>query len=121
METITIGQIAQNLALIAGIITAGGAIYQFTSKRLGKTLQEALDDAVKPTNDRLKAMEKKLENLDLSDCKNYMVQFLARAEKTSITDEETARFWEIYDKYTEMGGNSYIHEKVEKLKKAGKL
>lgn len=121
METITVGQIAQNLAIIAGIITSGGVIYAFASKRLSKTIKSTFNEALTPVDDRLKVMEKKLEALDLSDCKNYMVQFLARAEKGVITSEETQRFWEIYDQYTRLGGNSYIHAKVEKLKEAGKL
>lgn len=121
METITIGQIAQNLAIIAGIITSGGIIYAFASKRLSKTLKTALGEALEPVNDRLKTMEAKIEALDLSDCKNYLVQFLARAEKGITTQEETQRFWEVYDQYDRLGGNSYIHAKTEKLKKAGKL
>ena len=46
----------------------------------------------------------------------------ADVEQNKIIDEvEKERFYETYEHYTKLGGNSYIHDKVESLKKAGKL
>ena len=50
------------------------------------------------------------------------VQCLARVELNMPMPEiEKERVWESYGRYRELGGNSYIKEKVEKLKQEGKL
>ena len=38
-----------------------------------------------------------------------------------VTEIETERFYDSYQKYTELGGNSYIKGKVDRLKNEGKL
>ena len=39
----------------------------------------------------------------------------------TVTEIETERFYDSYQKYTELGGNSYIKGKVDRLKNEGKL
>ena len=39
----------------------------------------------------------------------------------TLTEIETERFYDSYQKYTEPGGNSYIKGKVDRLKNEGKL
>lgn len=115
---ITIGQIGSILTFIAGLITACGVIYGFGSKLATK----AVKDVLKDTNSKLDQLDKKIDANTLENCKNYIVKYLARFDRNEEpTIEETKRFWENYDIYTSMGGNSYIHEKVEHLKKEGKL
>lgn len=121
MSDWTLGEIAANLALLAGIITASGVIYHFVVKNVQKTLENAFKQHTESTCDRLGKIERKLDDIDLSACKNFMVQFLAQVERGQVDDEETIRFWEVYDKYTQLGGNSYIHEKVDRMKKENKL
>jgi len=122
-------QIKDNLGLIASIITSsgviGGALLYIGKKILNKTL--------KPFNDKIDKLEKarieqhadtikRIDNVQLLSDKNFLVSFLARVENGLIIDEvEKERFYEVYKDYRELGGNSYIAHKVEKLQKEGKL
>ena len=122
-------QIKDNLGLIASIITSsgviGGALLYIGKKILNKTL--------KPFSDKMEDMEKarleqhadtikRIDNVQLLSDKNFLVRFLADIEQDNKVDEvEKERFYEVYKDYRELGGNSYIAHKVEKLQKEGKL
>lgn len=104
-------QIKDNLGLIASIITSsgviGGAFLYVGKKILDKTLKPIID---------------KIDNVQLLSDKNFLVRFLADIEQDNKIDEvEKERFYEVYKDYRELGGNSYIAHKVEKLQKEGKL
>lgn len=113
MENITIGQAAAALALLVAIIAG--------IKTLGKTIKEWLNAALK---DQFKAFEqkqdeilKRLDSVDLENCKNFLVTFLAEVGRGELKEEtELQRFWEEYEHYQKLGGNSYIKNKVEELK-----
>ena len=63
-----------------------------------------------------------IEKVELANGKNYLVQALAKIESgQELTPVEKERFWENYDRYVELGGNSYIHSTTERFKKEGKL
>lgn len=118
MEGITLGEISNGLIFIAGILAAGGSITVFFSKRFGRMMSEQL----KPTNDKLDALADSIDEVDMANCKNFLVQAISELENDGQLDKVAQeRFWENYDHYTKMGGNSYIHTAVEKLKKEGKL
>lgn len=100
MEHITLGEIGNVFAYIVGLGASVAAIVHFVAKAVNKVfIPYALDSA-----------------------KDYLVLFLARLERGEPVDNiEVERFHERYTFYTEHGGNSYIKDKVEKLKKDGKL
>lgn len=102
MENITIGEISTFLALLVGII--GSAKY------LSNELQKHLKNTLKPLNDSIL-------DLDKSQCKNFLVRFLADVEQGNELDEvEKERAYEIYDHYTnDLKQNSYIHKRWEEL------
>lgn len=63
-----------------------------------------------------------IDNIQLDNCKNYLVQAIAKVQTGSeLTAVERERYWENYDTYVKLGGNSYIHTETERLKKEGKL
>ena len=122
-------QIKDNLGLIASIITSSGVIasaFLYVGKKI-------LDKSLKPFNDKIDKMEKdrkdqhketlqKIDDVKLYTDKNFLVRFLADIEQGNKIDEvEKERFYEVYKDYRELGGNSYIAHKVEKLQKEGKL
>ena len=118
MENITLGDISNVLVFIAGILGAGGSITLFFSKRFGKIIS----DQLKPTNDKIDTLQRSISEVDMSNCKNYLVQIISILEAGGTVDKVALeRFWENYDHYIELGGNSYIHTAVERLKKEGKL
>lgn len=122
-------QIKDNLGLIASIITSsgviGGALLYIGKKILNNTL--------KPFSDKIDKLEKarteqhadtieRINEVKLYSDKNFLVRFLADIEQNNKVDEvEKERFYEVYKDYKELGGNSYIAHKVEKLQKEGKL
>lgn len=65
---------------------------------------------------------KAIDKVELNNCKNYLVQAIAKTENgTELTPVEKERYWENFDTYSSLGGNSYIHSETERLKKEGKL
>lgn len=102
MDNITIGQIGAFLALIVGILGS--------MKYLSNEVKKFLEKSLKPINESIK-------NLDVSQCKNFLVRYLADVEQGNILDEvEKERAYEIYDHYTnDLKQNSYIHKRWEEL------
>lgn len=118
MDNVTIGQIAAAVAMVAALITGLGIIGQ----RLKKYIKSAFDDSTTTITARLDKLEHRVEKVDSEACKNYLVPFLAGVERGNPVDEiEKERFWEEYQHYVEIGGNSYIKSKVEKLQREKKL
>ena len=107
MENITIGQITTIVVGIGALISG----VEFLLIRFNKIF----DVKLKPINTRL-------NDIELSSDKNFIVRFLADIEQGNEVDEiERERFYDIYRRYIELGGNSYIKRKVDKLTEEGKL
>ena len=118
VENITLGVISASVIFLAGLI--GGIKY--LRKVLKESLTEMFKDQFEAINPKLDAMDGKIERVDMQSCKNFLVRFLADVERGDMTHlSEIQRFWEEYEHYLKEGGNSYIKEWVEKLKKEGKL
>ena len=102
MEQITLGQILGALTFIVSFIGALSYLSNVLKKQVKKTLQP-IEDSIK--------------ELDVSQCKNYLVRFLADIEQGNEVDEvEVERAYEIYDRYTnELKQNSYIHKRWQSL------
>lgn len=116
MDGITLGQI---LEIGAWLLGAGATV-----TGICKMFNAGLKVAIKPLSDKMDSMTTNMRRIELESCKDFLVRFLADVEQGQEIDEvELERFHEVYSRYTspELGGNSYIHDKVERLKKAGKL
>lgn len=102
MEQITLGQILGGLTFIVSFITALGFLSNVLKKQIEKTLQ--------PINDSIK-------ELDISQCKNFLVRFLADIEQGNEIDPvEKERAYELFDHYTnDLKQNSYIHQRWQEL------
>lgn len=62
-----------------------------------------------------------INKVQLDNCKNYIVQQISAADRRDLSAAEKERYWENYDSYISLGGNSYIHSETERLKKEGKI
>lgn len=62
-----------------------------------------------------------INKVQLDNCKNYIVQQISAADRRELSAAEKERYWENYDNYISLGGNSYIHSETERLKKEGKI
>ena len=112
MDNITIGQVAVALAFVAALIASVKSI----GATIKKAIEKAIEKAMKPTNDKIDKIDKKIDQVDMNTCKNFLVarlDELERGEKLDGIAEE--RFWEQYQHYLNLGGNTYIQHKVEQL------
>ena len=104
--------------LIASFLGAVGAIIATVNKVVTKAVEKAqkpIYDLIKETHE---STDSKIKEIDMSQCKNYLVGFLKEVENGEIIDEvEKERAYEVFDHYSEIGGNSYIHDKWERLMK----
>lgn len=118
MDQITLGDIAAALVFLVALGGSIAAVMHFIDKALKKLFQEQMDQIA----ERLDKQEATIKKIDLENCKNFLVSYLAKVEHDGRADEiETQRFWEEYGHYIDCGGNSYIKHQVERLKAAGKL
>lgn len=118
MEQITLGDIGTWAAFLVTLIGSCVAIYEIIKKALIKMFKTQTN----AITEQLAKQEKAINQVDLENCKNFLVSFLAKADRESNLDEiEVQRFWEQYEHYSAIGGNSYIKNKVDKLKSTGKL
>lgn len=118
MEYITLGQIAVGAAFLAALITSVTSIRKLIKDSINAALKERFDGLEKSNKEILK----RLDTVDIENCKNYLITFLSEVSRGEPKDEiEIQRFWEEYEHYTSKGGNSYIHRRVEELKGAKKI
>lgn len=111
MENITIGQVVTFIIGLSAFIGALTGICTF----VGKIYEKQVKKIVGPINNSL-------IEIDLSQCKNFLVRFLADIEQGNKIDEvEKERAYEVYEHYTKIGGNSYIHSKWVKLMEERKV
>lgn len=129
MESITVGQIAAAIALLAALIAGSIKIKDAVKKWLENLLKDKFDSLEKKNSERFDTLEasfKELKNqnnvIDLENCKNYLVTYISEVKRGEVKDEiERERFWEEYAHYTGKGGNSYIKQNVEMLRSSGKI
>lgn len=107
MENITLGQVALALAFIVGLIGSIKYLLNEINKQVNKTLEP---------------MNKKIDSLELSSIKTDLVNMINDLEHDVPKSQiQKLNAHELYDRYTELGGNSYVHEHWESLKKEGKI
>lgn len=107
MEQITLEQIARVAAFVVALGGSIAAIIRGVNKAVAKLLEP---------------LAKQIRDVDMENCKNFLVTFLASCERGEAHDQiELERFHEEFAHYQKLGGNSYIKDKVEKLRTAGKL
>ena len=118
MESVTLGQIGLAVTFVVGLISGIAYLKNHFESWVSGSLKDDLSEIKSDIN----SLRKHIDEVDLENCKNFLVRVLADIERCTPKDDvEMMRFWEEFQHYTEKGGNSYIKEKVEALRKAGKL
>lgn len=118
METITIGWIIGGVAVLVAFIKGVKYLQDSMKEWATNLLKEPFDDLKKQLVD----LQGKVGDVDMGTCKNFLVARIAEVEKGNPLGEiEKERFWEMYEHYSKIGGNSYIQRKVDELKDEGKL
>lgn len=117
MENITLGEVAKGLAFIVSLI--GSVVY--LKKGTVKGLAKVIDKKLEPIKAELEGVKKETTKNNLSSIKTDIINLMELADRQIISVEQKMRAYELYDYYSQHGGNSYVHDKWEKLKKEGKL
>ena len=117
MENITLGQLAQGLAFMVALI--GSVVY--LKKGTVKGLTKVIDCHLRLIKEEMKVIKEETTKNNLSSIKTDLINFMELADKKTISTEQKMRSYELYDYYCQHGGNSYVHDKWENLKKEGKL
>lgn len=100
--------------IVALITTLGVIINSLISNSTNRKVEKI---------DSIKAEFKKdIDNVKKEQDKTYLTDFLADIENGNTkTDIQIKRAYEIYEEYTNLHGNSYVHDKWEELVKEGIL
>jgi hypothetical protein len=118
MENLTFGDVSSALTLLVAFI---GSV-AFLHKKLKLWLTQALDDQFQAIDKEMQALQERMDRVDLEGCKNFLVKVISDIDNGDIIGEtEQERFWEQYEYYKSLGGNTYISKKIEKLEHEGKL
>lgn len=117
MENITLGQVALAFSFILLLI---GNIKSLI-KEFKNPIDKRISEMLKPIQKEILDIKDNISTLEVNDLKTDLVNFMGMAEMGAVTEEQKIRGHELYDRYREKGGNSYIHDQWEKLKKEGKL
>ena len=89
---------------------------------IGVIVSSVVNLLINSKNVKKKDLDEKIDEVQMDNCKNYLVQAIAKVEAGGkLSSVEMERYYENYDTYTKLGGNSYIHSETEKLKKEGLL
>lgn len=109
MEAITIGQIAGIITVIVGVIEG----IKYLVKDTRKILTDEISRSIQPLTKRVDDLSNQINTLDIGQCKNFLVRFLADIEQgVELDKSEIERAYEIYDHYTNtLKQNSYIHQR----------
>ena len=118
----TVGQfVGIAVAIVAGLVGFIKGI-EYLCGKLGKAASKWLEKGLEPVKKKLDAIDKKVVANELESDKTILVRFLADIKNgEKLTDIETERLHETYERYTQLGGNSYIHTEWERLREEGKI
>ena len=118
MDKITLGQIAVAVAFLVALIGGVSALL----KQIRGWIAAEFTSNIAPLKRDVEGLGKRLDQVDMQGTKNFLVKCITDIERgTPMGEIETERFWEEYEHYIKLGGNSYIAQKVNKLKAEGKL
>lgn len=117
MENITLGAIAKSLAFIIALI--GSVVY--LKKGTIKGLSKVIDNQLEPIKADIQTLKEETSKNNLSSIKTDLINLMELADKKEISQEQKIRSYELYDYYCQHGGNSYVHDKWERLRKEGKI
>ena len=118
IEEVTLGQV---LVSVTFVISLGAAIKKL-KKEIDNWFKDQLTPKIEPITNSIKDLDKKIDRMEMESYKSWLVLFMSNIERGEHIDEvEYMLFEEVYKKYTERGGNSYVHRKYDKLKAEGKL
>lgn len=86
-----------------------------------KGISKVIEEKTNPLKNEIADLKKETTENNLSNIKTDLINLMELADKEEISQEQKIRSYELYDYYCKHGGNSYVHDKWEKIKKEGKI
>ena len=117
MENITLGQIGLGIAFIVALITG----ISYMNDKLKEWITDSLKDNFDAVNKHIDDLEEKISTVDMEQTKSFLVRCIGDIEDGGISETELQRFFEQYEHYLAMDGNTYIRHKVEQLMQEGRI
>ena len=114
---ITLGQLLSAIGVIAGAIGGITAIVAVVVKLYGKTVGKSISEAIEPLKGDIQKLgndvNSKLKDLDVSECRNFLVRFLGDIERgVNIDPVEVERAYDVYNHYIEdLKQNTYVKDR----------
>ena len=101
--------------IIVAVITTLGVIATTVIQNKQANKKDSIDA-------KLSDIKRALESEKLDRCKSDLIVIMSRIQNSyTPTTEETMILYETKKKYNDLGGDSYVDDMFEKLKKEGKL
>lgn len=118
MESITLGEISLAVTFVVGLIAGIGYLRSHLKDWVGQSVR----DQFVTVQTSIDQINRRLDDVDMENTKNFLVSVISMVEKGGWLDDiENERFWEEFEHYSSIGGNSYIKRKIEQLKADGKI
>lgn len=116
-------------ALIGGLCVAVPNIIATISSSKKNNIEQVkgeIKESIKDTERSIKAditkVKKSLDDETLSRCKVDLINVMSRVQNGyKLTEEERRILIEEKEQYNKLGGNSYVNDMFDRLKKEGKL
>lgn len=103
--------------VIATLITTIGLTINTVIGVLNNKKTNKIQDVDKKIDVMREENKKDMKEHTLDADKTYLINFLSDLENgIRKTDVQIKRTYEIYERYTQNGGNSYVHDKWEECK-----
>lgn len=117
MENLTLGQVVAAIAFIVGAIQGIKYLIKDTRHILTTEIHKSVTNQLEPLTKNINQLSNQVCLLDIGQCKNFLVRFLADIETgTELDKSEVERAYEIFDHYTkDLKQNSYIHKRWYEL------
>lgn len=117
-SAITIGTVVGVFSAVVGIVKG----IDYLLARNNRRCQERESKTIKPVLDKLEQQYAEQRKFQLGYYQDFLVEFMADIDRGTVKNKvEIQNFHKNYDLYTKMGGNSFVHDEYERLKKEGKL
>jgi hypothetical protein len=117
VDDLTLGDLAKWLAFIVGLISS----VVYLKKGTIKGIASVIDERLEPIKKEVENLKEETSKNNLSSIKTDLINLMELADKEKISPEQKMRSYELYDYYCKHGGNSYVHDKWERLKNEGKI
>lgn len=117
-DALTIGIISVCLTLVVTIWKN----VDFLKNKISIAVKDAVKEEMTCMTKKLDVLEKKVDDVDISATKDFLVARFGEIDGVKPVDEITRlRIYEEMKHYEQLGGNNYVHARFEELKKQGYL